>query len=113
MAAISVTELVSQSPMGWLKAEAPYRIVRDKWTRGVSACVEETTTNDYETIDILFHRGTRTSNMPSMSVTELVSQSPIGWLNVTASYSIGGDKWTRGVSIKTIEGKGSRGAKHH
>ena len=31
-----VTELVTQAPMGWLKAKASYSSERDGWARGVS-----------------------------------------------------------------------------
>ena len=48
---------------------------------------------------------TRTSNMLAMSVTELVSQSPMGWLKAAAPYSSASrDEWPGPVSVKTSRG---------
>jgi hypothetical protein len=44
-------------------------------------------------------RETRTANMLPMFVTELVSQSPMGWLNSLASYSATRDGWPCDVRV--------------
>ena len=48
---------------------------------------------------------TRTWNMIAMSVTELVSQSPMGWLKAAAPYSSASrDEWPCPVSVETSRG---------
>ena len=48
---------------------------------------------------------TRTLNIYAMVVTELVSQSPMGWLKTAASYSSASrDEWPCPVSVKTSSG---------
>ena len=48
---------------------------------------------------------TRTSNMAYMVVTELVSQSPMGWLKAEALYSsTSRDEWPCPVSVETSRG---------
>jgi len=98
----SITELVSQSPMGWLNAMASYRTAREEWTWGVRIRVsrgtkDETTCNNER-------GGTRTENIAFMPVTELVFQAPMGWLNVTADYRTAREEWTWGVSGRSRDG---------
>ena len=87
---ISVTELVSQVPMGWLKAEAPY----SSDIQGRMAVSSER--RDIQGIHTTVRRQrsrsnrraeTRTLNMLAMVVTELVSQVPMGSLKAAAPYS--------------------------
>ena len=48
---------------------------------------------------------TRTANMVSMIVTELVAQSPMGWLKAAALYSsTSRDEWPCPVSVETSRG---------
>ena len=48
---------------------------------------------------------TRTPNIYAMSVTELVSQVPMGWLKGEAYYgSASRDEWPCPVSVKTSRG---------
>ena len=48
---------------------------------------------------------TRTSNIELMSVTELVSQSPMGWLKAEGPYSCTSrDEWPGPVSVETSRG---------
>ena len=80
---MSVTELVSQSPMGSLKAWANYSAARDGRPCGVSSDVgargrATTTTQRRKSSSNTRDGGTRTSNMPTMFVTELTSQSAMG-----------------------------------
>ncbi len=84
---MSVTELTSQSPMGWLKAKAAYIAARDGRPCGVISDVgargwgtddDNMATTWRRKSSSTRDRGTRTPNMPAMVVTELTSQSPIG-----------------------------------
>ena len=98
MAYMSVTELTSQSPMGSLKAVAPYSAARVGRPCGVSDDLGKTgwgtdDDDDMATQEQQQHAdgGTRTANMTAMFVTELTSQSPMGWLKVSAAYSAARD----------------------
>jgi hypothetical protein len=100
-----VTELVSQSPMGWLKALAFYSATRDGWPCDVSVDAWReggreggTRTARKQQQRNNKRRGARTKNMLYMFVTELVSQSPMGWLKALASYSATRDGWPCDVS---------------
>ena len=47
---------------------------------------------------------TRTSNMPFMFVTELVSHLLMSWLKVLAPYSTAREEWQGPVSVETSRG---------
>ncbi len=100
MSLMSVTELVSQLPMGWSKALAPYSTAMDGWPRGVSVNASRGRATEKKEWG-----GPRTSNMSLMSVTELVSQLPMGWLKALADYSIATGGWPRGVSVNASRGR--------
>jgi hypothetical protein len=84
MKLVFVTELTSQSPMGWLKAKANYSAARDGRPCGVSGDLGArgwgTGGDDDMATQEQQHAGlrARTKNMFPMFVTELTSQSPMG-----------------------------------
>jgi hypothetical protein len=83
MTAMFVTELTSQSPMGWLKVSAAYSAARDGRPCGVSGDLGARgwgTDDDDMATQEQQHAGlrARTKNMFPMFVTELTSQSPMG-----------------------------------
>ena len=97
---MAFTELVSQSPMGWLKELACYSATRDEWPCDVSVDAwREGWTARKQRQRNNKRRETRTLNMRYMFVTELVSQSPMGWLKALASYSATRDGWPCDVSV--------------
>ena len=95
-----VTELVSQLPMGWLKALAFYSTATGGWPRGVSVNASRGRATEKKEWG-----GPRTWNMFLMSVTELVSQLPMGWLKALAFYSTATGGWPRGVSVNASRGR--------
>ena len=95
-----VTELVSQLPMGWLKALAFYITATGGWPRGVSVNASRGRATEKKEWG-----GPRTWNMFLMSVTELVSQLPMGWLKALAFYSTATGGWPRGVSVNASRGR--------
>ena len=84
MTAMFVTELTSQSPMGWLKADRQLQRSEGRaavWSEQRSRSEGMgTDDDDMATQESSNTRdgGARTSNMPAMFVTELTSQSPMG-----------------------------------
>ena len=83
-----------------LKALASYSTATGGWPRGVSVNASRGRATEKKEWG-----GPRTLNMSLMSVTELVSQLPMGWLKALAPYSIATDGWPRGVSVNASRGR--------
>ena len=108
MIAMVVTELVSQVTDGLVEGSG----ILQQYIQGRMAVSSER--RDIQGIHKTVRRQrsrsnrraeTRTVNIYAMVVTELVSQSPMGWLKAAASYSSASrDEWPCPVSVETSSG---------